>query len=324
MSVVILFNVFILILIVSLVMWLLAYYPKHYQKKVNKAINENEVVRSIDPKTLYTGIAFIILFVLNISLLFSVSNLTTLNQNLQYRINDIDSELNTITSRLYSLNSDFDDWVESNNIVNTVDYSIISVDDINHATIEFVVELNSAPSNGLVLLLLKDSSNNVQSFELDSTTLIYIEEVTLDIDEDYEISIQVDNGISIEREEITSYNIKENIYKNFKFFFDEDFELDSNEELIGFSYNFSLINDYNMSDDLAFDTVEIKVYVDYVLEDTILFTTPQSDDENVQSYIFSINSSDYGDGFFLIEIQATDFFGNVYNFFGEGWDVEID
>ena len=324
MSVVILFNVFILILIVSLVMWLLAYYPKHYQKKVNKAINENEVVRSIDPKTLYTGIAFIILFVLNISLLFSVSNLTTLNQNLQYRINDIDSELNTITSRLYSLNSDFDDWVESNNIVNTVDYSIISVDDINHATIEFVVELNSAPSNGLVLLLLKDSSNNVQSYELDSTTLIYIEEVTLDIDEDYEISIQVDNGISIEREEITSYNIKENIYKNFKFFFDEDFELDSNEELIGFSYNFSLINDYNMSDDLAFDTVEIKVYVDYVLEDTILFTTPQSDDENVQSYIFSINSSDYGDGFFLIEIQATDFFGNVYNFFGEGWDVEID
>ena len=324
MSVVILFNVFILILIVSLVMWLLAYYPKHYQKKVNKAINENEVVRSIDPKTLYTGIAFIILFVLNISLLFSVSNLTTLNQNLQYRINDIDSELNTITSRLYSLNSDFDDWVESNNIVNTVDYSIISVDDINHATIEFVVELNSAPSNGLVLLLLKDSSNNVQSYELDSTTLIYIEEVTLDIDEDYEISIQVDNGISIEREEITSYNIKENIYKNFKFFFDEDFELDSNEELIGFSYNFSLINDYNMSDDLAFDTVEIKVYVDYVLEDTILFTTPQSDDENVQSYTFSINSSDYGDGFFLIEIQATDFFGNVYNFFGEGWDVEID
>lgn len=324
MSVVILFNIIILILIVSLVMWLLAYYPKHYQKKVNKAINENEVVRSIDPKTLYTGIAFIILFVLNISLLFSISNLTTLNQNLQYRINDLDNKLNTITSRIYSLNSDFDNWVESNNIVSTVDYSIISVDDINRATIEFVVELNSAPSNGTVTLLLKDSSNVVLSYELVSTTLIYLKEVILDINEDYEISIQVDNGISIEREEITSYNIKENIYKNFKFFFDEDFELDSNEEIIGFSYNFSLINDYNMNDDLAFDKVEIKVFVDYVLEDTILFTTPLSDNQNIQSYTFSINTSDYGNGYYLIEVQATDFFGNVYDFFGEEWDIAID
>ncbi|HPJ24096.1 MAG TPA: hypothetical protein PK113_04220, partial [Bacillota bacterium] len=75
MTVGFIFSIILAIVVPTVIIWVLVAYPKKYKQNINKALNDEMPVRSIEPTTLFGGLSLLILIALNIILVVSIFNM---------------------------------------------------------------------------------------------------------------------------------------------------------------------------------------------------------------------------------------------------------
>ena len=311
------FTILLIIIIFFIVFWLLFAYPKKYKANINKALNTGVPVKTIEPTILFGGIILITLVILNIVLLVGMSNIQDDINQLRNQSNDLVFKLNTVKSQVSNINYNIDELYQDSKWIKSGEHTIESLTDETHADITVVFEMNRIPSNGIITLVYSDEDNIVLTKVVTSTTTIFSTTISIDIDMRYELSVMIDDGTTIGNEDLFNLDIENELqgYRRLDLLFDED-----NGQIM----TFIVMNDYSIYSELAFEKVEVNVYLDDVVVYSDIVTQPTFNANETQTFEITLNPYEYGDGESRVSIIGTDKLGNEWEMFGEEWTIELE
>lgn len=302
-----------------LLLWLLIAYPKRYKKNVNRALQSGVPVKTIEPTILFGGIALVTLIILNIMLIVSVNNL-------QREVTDIRNDVSNLSQQQQYLSWDVNDiettilrMYEDTKWVDHAEYEIIDLTDQGEAVVDVTIRFNRVSVNGTITLV-SESDSGVEETVIVSTTTTFTTQVTLDIDSDYDFYVMVEDGSVVESEDIFDIDVTRILYDSKRIEYHDETN-GSNGDIIGY---LTIRNNYSLHPDLAFDSVEMIVALNDQIVDTSTITTPDHTEGTLEYFEFTVNWNDYGNGLVMVTFIGTDGFGNEYELFGEGFEVEMD
>lgn len=308
------FSFIIIIAVLSIVIWLLLVYPKRYKANINKALNSGVPVKTIEPTILFGGIILLTLIILNIVLLVSGNKMQDDINQLQNNLSDLSSKLVHVQSQVSSTNHLVNEMYEDSKWIKSGEYTIESMSSESTADIIVVFEMNRVPSNGIITLLYKDENNVVLTQDITSDTTIFTTTITVDVDMEYDLSVMIDDGFTIENENLFNVDIQSDLrhYRGVDILVDDE---DSR------FFMFVVKNDYRLYPDLAFEEVVVTIYLNDIVVYTESITEASSSSEYSQVFEIETSPYSYGEGEVLVSILCIDKLGNEYEMFGEEWTV---
>ncbi len=312
-------SIAVIILVVGLLIWVLLIYPKSYKRNINKALNDELPVRSIEPTTLFGGLSFLIIIVLNIILLVSLSSAKDDINNLQTMINNLNNQITSIQYQIANVNNNVNEMLEDSKWVKSTEYEILDLNSNGSADVEILIEMNRIPINGSITLIYVDENNQIQEVPLTSTNTIFSTTITIDIENYYDFSLMVNDGTTIENEDLFSFSVYTLLrYYNY---INLELLLENDDTL---TKVFEIHNQYADYPELKFTEVQIEITIDgiVVLSDTV--TVPISDDGSEQVFEISIDTSTYEGDEMMISIFGVDQLGLEYEVYRDGWILDND
>ncbi|HOO43634.1 MAG TPA: hypothetical protein PKU69_01060, partial [Bacillota bacterium] len=203
MTVGFIFSIILAIVVPTVIIWVLVAYPKKYKQNINKALNDEMPVRSIEPTTLFGGLSLLILIALNIILVVSIFNMQDDINSLQNQINQMNNDISIVEGNIGGINSEISQMLSDSKWIKRGSYELLSLDsDDLTADINVLFEMNRIPSDGVITLIYKDEDNHIETKVLTSNTTIFETTLTLDIDGTYAVSLMIDDGTTIENEDL--------------------------------------------------------------------------------------------------------------------------
>lgn len=311
-------TVVLIIIIFLMIFWLLYVYPKKYKANVNKALNSGVPIRTIEPTVLFGGISLITLIVLSIVLLVSMNNMKESITQLQSELAQTNWKLNSLQTYVINTNSTMNEMNQDAKWVKSSNYTIESFGEDSLVDITVVIYMNRIPSNGTITLVYSDEDNIVLTQVVTSLTTIFSTEISIDSEIRYDLSVMIDDGITIENEDLFILDVGSKI-KGLKSLYLDFIDGQPNEGMI-----FIVKNNYSLHPDLKFEQVVLTFYLDDLAVFTKIITESTFDVNDAQSYEIKFNPYSYGAGDFLISIEGTDKLGNTYELFGEEWNIELE
>ena len=319
MTVGFIFSIILAIVVPTVIIWVLVAYPKKYKQNINKALNDEMPVRSIEPTTLFGGLSLLILIALNIILVVSIFNMQDDINSLQNQINQMNNDISIVEGNISGINSEISQMLNDSKWIKRGSYELLSLDsDDLTADINILFEMNRIPSNGVITLIYKDEDNHIETKVLTSNTTIFETTLTLDIDGTYAVSLMIDDGTTIENEDLFTVDVNSKLafYRDMQISFD----IDGNEN--GETMTFIVSNDYSVFPELELVEMTVEIVLDGEVVYSDNMTEPTSETDQVQTFELTINPYHYGEGELSINITVTDQMGIDYIVFDEGWIID--
>ena len=294
-------------------------YPKRYKSNINKALNSGVPVKTIEPTILFGGISLLTLIVLNIVLLVTVTSMQDNIQSLQNNVLNLNNRVWSIQSSVSDTNRTIDEMYQDTKWIKSGEYTIEAItDDSLIAEVLVVFEMNRIPSGASITLLYTDEDNNVLMKEISSETTIFSTNLTVDATMDYELSVMIDDGVTVENEDLMSIYINSRL-RSFRTSF-----LDFEEFENYFKVHLQIRNDYSLNENFEFEEVIVKILVNGTIEYTDTITVETSLVGKVQIYEIALPEDNFGEGTKTISVIGIDKLGNQHEFFNDEESAEFN
>jgi hypothetical protein len=263
---------------------------------------------------------FLILIVLAISSLTLVRELRSDISNLSSYVQSLEFNQNRLLEEIWSLDEDVQSALYADANIQYIDYEVI--DGIEGMTDVYDVRLTFALkeiSIGNDISLIVESNTDIETYILNNSTSRQYVDLELNLEEDYIIYVEVDDGIEVIRNDIAPMNLYEYLLKRFSYYVEFDIE-DKNAIT-----NYYINNQWsNASSGLTEEGLKIKeVHVKIINNDvtivdkvytTVNFTSSHSETYTNQ-YIEDVGSN-YS-GTWQVIVTIIDEFGIEYDMSGQ-------
>lgn len=281
-------------------------YRKIYQKNINRALDGENRSNLFEPGQFLVWVGFTVLIILSVINLVKINNLESIISNQNNTIQSIKQDVWNIQSNLYSLQDDFDEYLQSQKLVSDADYKVVGIPNDNQVEYNVTIELNEVETNADVSLVVRYGSQEA-IYPLDSDSLVYSINILFDDDQTYDLYILTE-GITTKQENLFEIDVE----NSFKGRFDVNQSGGGYEGLL--EWDMMIENQYTGSEDLLIDTVIVKVYQNSVLQDTINKTPNTVFNDELYEYVrieFTLDDFSESDQIYL-DITITDKSGNEY------------
>ncbi len=271
--------------VIGLVFLIIVVYKYLYKRNINKALGgEKHSSNLIEPFAFIQFILLIILLITSFVLIGKVNDLTIINTNQSYRINDLISDVNSLNNNFNDLEDEFQDYIEYNQWVFDSSFSYDSIDienDLMGTRINFTLnEIQASSTVYLVATNVDDYSDSVV-VEVISSTLNYSGIIDLNMDKEYAISILEESLVGSRGEDLFILDfplmLSERIQPNITTYIDEDddyFGVQVSNKTFGLS-------------ELDLVSVVIKMYDEDVLIETVDITSSKEYSDFMNSFYYS-------------------------------------
>ncbi|MGS0972241.1 MAG: hypothetical protein ACVCEJ_03215 [Candidatus Izemoplasmataceae bacterium] len=251
-------------------------------------------------------VGFVVFGVTSISMSGSIKSLENQLEGMNYAYMQSNNQISDLYQKIYEL-EEVDDYVDR------FSYELDEVTSEGEGVLEFTVYMRKLPALGEVSLVLENSDGEIVTIELMNDSMIFHTSLNVSLDERYQVSVVVEEGEELYREELTTVDTRRmlNQYRGIKM--DEDWDQN------GITLMFSVYNNYSLNDLLAFEEVWIEIHQGEVIVSTRLLTVPDLDINDYQEFRFDVLLNHDDEQPLFIKVTGVDFFGNEYEMFHEGW-----
>lgn len=281
-------------------------YRKIYQKNINKALDGENRSNLFEPSQFLTWVGFVVLVIFSIVNIVKINNLESVITNQSSTIQSMNQSVWSLTNELDSLQDDFDEYLQSQKLINQADYTVVNIPNSEQVEYSVSIELNEIETNADVSLVVRYGSQEV-IYPLDSDSLVYSINILFDDGKTYQLYI-LSEGDTTKQEHLFDIEVDNS--------FQGRFDINGSGGVSdGFmEWNLGIINEYTGSADMMIDTIVIKVYHNSVLQETISKTLNTVFYDEIYDYVlieFDVDNFSESDSLY-IDVTITDKSGNEY------------
>lgn len=311
------FIVMVLVFLGLLIIFMFVY-PKYYKTKINKNVSSGKPIKIIEPIYLYGGLMFLIIVILGIATLSSVRSLEQNISSLSSKVQGLEFENRDMLEDIWKLNEDLDKALSKDAFIKFIRYEVIDPvedeTDIYNTKLSFTLTENSL-GNDVTLFI--ESNLKTDSFQLQDLKTSQSVDLQLNLNMDYTVYIEVNDGITIVRHDFESFNLYTYLRERFSLYV--EFDLDGKDAVT----EYYLRNHWESpsegipSKGLAIKTVNVVIKNNGELVMDKVYTTPNlstsGHSTEIYSHVFRHNVGRGYSGVWEVIVTITDNYGIVYS-----------
>jgi len=258
--------VLVLIFIITAVI-LVAFYKTLYTRNMNKALQGEGTAGLFDPGQFILVVALIVIAITGFVNMSKINDLRTQILNNNYQISNLNQIVHNQSGSIHDLEELIEEYYQSQELVQNIETTLAGYsNDMYQYSVEFdLLELSTGSE---VSLLVIDNDNISDSYSLESTSLSFVKVIDLEEDKTYDVYVYISGTKAIQRQ-IATIDVEHDLNRIYDItYYPEEDELDEYPS----SWILQLRNNNPSASDLLIDQVEVKVYVNDVLTETIVET----------------------------------------------------
>lgn len=178
-----------------LIFFVIYIYRVVYKRNANRALEGVHTTRLVDPLAFFQIIVMIVTLILSAVAITRIADLKIQNSNLMYKLNTIETKLNSVINNVAGIKSSFNDYLISQKWVQISKYEFKDLN-IEEQTIETQIsftlkEVVAGSTISIVATNISDETDFIKT-TVNSLTLSYSGTIILDTDKKYRISVMAD------------------------------------------------------------------------------------------------------------------------------------
>lgn len=285
---------------------ILLVYKYIYKKNMNKALTGKGTPGLFEPGQL---IKIVVTTGAVIMMIVGLNKVTTIQDNLLNTRNEISQLQQTIwnlQNNISSLRQDLEDYQQEQNIVQTFEYSVISIEDNGDLGYMINFQLLEIGAEDIIKLVYDDGINENQII-LSSSSLNYSTNLILSNNTEYDFYVLIEGDSLIQQdlgtiEVDSSFNSRFDTNMSYVFLSDEE----------KYYIDVDLVNYFVGSADVKLAEVTISVYINDLNVNSITMTEPTYAESDYEAFTYRTKIDATDEDTVLIVIDILDNYGNTF------------